>query len=293
MSWQASAWAKAKKTGSPSRKAVLLCLAEACDQWGWTWAGELMIAADAELSDRHVRRIVKDLAECGLVTIFQGRGAHGARRNLYRLNFAARAKDPMPDEHPSLSERYQHHAGMEKLSEALERLTGTAAGDPPDRMSGGATGQDVRSPPDKSGEATGHLAPSHRTPVSGEPIRTDSEPETRARASDDPDGSAACAPDDQEADTPVNAHWRAKLPSVLRYFAAEPLFAHMAQDCTPDSDDGAVLTLAVPTAGFGQIMRDRFATGMEKVLERDVRFKATRWAFARREERKAKLKAAS
>ncbi len=108
MSWQASAWAKTQKTGSPSRKAVLLCLAEATDQWGYAWAGGALIAEEAELSLRQVREIVKDLSKGGHITIFQGRRRDGVRHNLYRLNFKPKPKDKIPEDHPSLSGRYKH-----------------------------------------------------------------------------------------------------------------------------------------------------------------------------------------
>jgi hypothetical protein len=161
MSWQASAWAKGQKTGSPSKKAVLLCLGETTDQWGFAWAGGAVIAVEAELSLRQVRTLIRELAEQELITIFQGRGKDGVKVNLYRLNFAAKPKDPVPDDHPSLSGRYKHYRGPENLPDLGAVLSG--------------------GPGAKCDKATGSGASSLVQPTALKPTRTENNRKTRAR----------------------------------------------------------------------------------------------------------------
>jgi hypothetical protein len=270
MSWRASAWAKTQTAGSPGRKAVLLCLAEATDQWGYTWSGELTIGEEAELSDRQVRRIVKELANGGLITIFQAPG----RSNLYRLNFQARPKDKIPKDHPSLSGRYEHHVGPEISPNPGQDVRR----DP---------GQNVRPAPDKSCHNPGHLEPEPRTPVSAEPIGTDKNRETRAREADRPKGSASHETEQVEnsdAQTPINAHWNARQADLAKALSLRDL--HWLMDAIPHEDDGATLVLAVPSRWFGEQIDARVGhERLQRIVERTIKFLPKEYAAARRHER--------
>jgi len=67
MSWQATAWALAQTTGSPSGKAVLLCLANYADADGCCYPSQKRIAKETEQSIDSVQRRIKTLEDLGLV----------------------------------------------------------------------------------------------------------------------------------------------------------------------------------------------------------------------------------
>ena len=68
MSVEAMSWAQECKTGSVSRKAVLMSLADRAG-FDWTcWPSQATIARNAELSERQVRRILGELEEGGFIS---------------------------------------------------------------------------------------------------------------------------------------------------------------------------------------------------------------------------------
>lgn len=79
MSWMVSAWIKKSKLGSGTRKGVMLVVADYCtekaenigiaipDGWAVCWAGVETIAAEAEVSERTVRRVLDDMEAAGIV----------------------------------------------------------------------------------------------------------------------------------------------------------------------------------------------------------------------------------
>ena len=169
MSWQAVAWAKSRRTEASARKAVLLLVAEHCDQWGWTWVGCGLIAEEAELSERSVRRALRQLAEGGFLEIYQGRGARGQSQNLYRVRFGddpacskAAGKDPMPAAHPSRSGRF--HLLTDAPADTLtDGPADTLTDGPADTLSGGPADTLSGGPADTDDRAGGHSRPSRRT----------------------------------------------------------------------------------------------------------------------------------
>jgi hypothetical protein len=68
MSIDAMRWAKAQKTESPTRKAVLMALADYADEHGRAWPSQVRIAADTEMSERTVRTAIGELIERGFLT---------------------------------------------------------------------------------------------------------------------------------------------------------------------------------------------------------------------------------
>jgi hypothetical protein len=58
MSWRASSWAVKQRAGSPTAKAILLVLAEASSDEGFTFIGHAEIAARTELGKRTVIAIL-------------------------------------------------------------------------------------------------------------------------------------------------------------------------------------------------------------------------------------------
>jgi Helix-turn-helix domain len=68
MSFDAQAWARKIKTGSPSRKAVLMSIANrANDSDGACWPSQRRIADETEFSERTVREALKDLEDMDLI----------------------------------------------------------------------------------------------------------------------------------------------------------------------------------------------------------------------------------
>src|SRR5829696_2262427 len=86
MSWEATAWAKKQRTGSPARKAVLLVIADYASHEGEAWPGRELIADDTEQSVDSVDRHLRALEEMGLLTVERKRENGRQAPNVYRLN---------------------------------------------------------------------------------------------------------------------------------------------------------------------------------------------------------------
>jgi DNA-binding transcriptional ArsR family regulator len=87
MTWETLAWAKAQRTGSVGRKAVLMALAEYADERHSCFPSQETLAHDTEQSVRTIRTHITDLVEADLVTVERrgGTGA-GSMGNRYVLN---------------------------------------------------------------------------------------------------------------------------------------------------------------------------------------------------------------
>lgn len=98
MSWQATAWAERQVTGSPSRKVLLLVLANYADEFGICWPSQEVLAKGTEQSLDTVQRQLRRLAEMGLIAVAvrpQGRGRWPGR--TYKLNMpAVETTEPQP-----------------------------------------------------------------------------------------------------------------------------------------------------------------------------------------------------
>lgn len=80
MSLEATRWAKRQTTGSATRKAVLMALADYANADGFAWPSQIAIAEETEMSERSVRSAIADLVELGLVERQSRRGSDGTRR---------------------------------------------------------------------------------------------------------------------------------------------------------------------------------------------------------------------
>ena len=80
MSWHATEWARAQRTGSPTAKAVLAYLAERANNDGECWPSVDLIAAETELGRRTVIRQIAALETGGWLAVIRSR-----RGNRYRL----------------------------------------------------------------------------------------------------------------------------------------------------------------------------------------------------------------
>jgi DNA-binding transcriptional ArsR family regulator len=67
MSVQALSWAQVQKTGSPTRKLVLLALADFADDRHVAWPSIASLSSIAEASPRTIQRALSDLEELGLI----------------------------------------------------------------------------------------------------------------------------------------------------------------------------------------------------------------------------------
>lgn len=86
MSWHCSAWAKAQRTGSPARKALLLVLADYANAEGVAYPSIETLAEESEQSKSSVIRGLDELVTRGLI-IKQRRREDGFQAtNEYRLN---------------------------------------------------------------------------------------------------------------------------------------------------------------------------------------------------------------
>ena len=319
MGWQASHWAKSQKTGSATAKAVLLALAEETDRWGFAWTGELAIADYAEISDRQVRRVIRALADHGLIAIFQAREKDGRLRNLYRLNYESQSHDSMPEAHPYQGDRYKLKWGRsiddpgfeppDNLSGGSHRTsvsggTGLEAAEdcqsgpgcigkkPPDKLSGGSEA----GPPDTEGRATGHGGSNHRTPMSGEPVTEPiTEPGAPGRARD-PDGAARPdapggdgeegAESDGEAPAPpVNALWR-ECEAAIRARIGDLDFDCWFVDAIPHADKADAYVLAVPSRFIADKIENGFSRILAGILGKPIRTEVTDYAKAAAHRRK-------
>jgi len=113
MSWMASGWVKKSTLGSGTRKAVMLVVADYCtedaaalridvpDGWAVCWAGLDVIAKDAEVNERTVRRVLDDMEAAGVVRRERRHDEHGWRaHDLIWLEYGRRFAD-LTDRHPT------------------------------------------------------------------------------------------------------------------------------------------------------------------------------------------------
>jgi predicted DNA-binding transcriptional regulator AlpA len=104
MSWQATSWARRRKTGSASAKCVLLLLAEHANEDGECWPSQRKLAEDSEQSVDTVQRRLRTLEEKGLIKKIERLRSGGRWVPLrYRLMVtdppiaaAPRARQPNP-----------------------------------------------------------------------------------------------------------------------------------------------------------------------------------------------------
>ena len=90
---QALAWAEKQRTGSGTRKAVLLCLANFCTDEGLSWPAMQTIQDSTELSRRSIRRVLEELIEGGWIVAENRLYPGGQQTNdIYRLRFGDAAQ---------------------------------------------------------------------------------------------------------------------------------------------------------------------------------------------------------
>ena len=89
MSFKVMAWASQQKTGSPTRKLILLLLADRSNDEGYCWPSIKTIAEDCELKRDAVIRNIKRLEQDGFISIVRRKKDGVNLPNHYRLNIEA------------------------------------------------------------------------------------------------------------------------------------------------------------------------------------------------------------
>lgn len=128
MSFDTQAWAKKQITGSVSRKAVLMALAEYADERHSCYPSQATLAADTEQSERNVRRIIGDLEDMGLLVRERRTDDDGHRssdRYVLPANMSAR-DTALPDTggHP-----YRTPVSAEETGEQSDNSLSSASAD--------------------------------------------------------------------------------------------------------------------------------------------------------------------
>jgi hypothetical protein len=97
MSWQATAWAERQATGHPSRKALLLVMANYADENGYCWPSQETLAAGAEMSLDTVQRQSKRLHAMELIKVGRLPKKRGQWQGFcYTLNLSKETRPPKP-----------------------------------------------------------------------------------------------------------------------------------------------------------------------------------------------------
>jgi hypothetical protein len=88
MSNRAITWAYRQRTGSGTRKAVLVALADQANSDGVCWPGQRSLAEDLEFSERAIRKALGDLVVTGFIVVKHRRweDSQKQRTNYYVLN---------------------------------------------------------------------------------------------------------------------------------------------------------------------------------------------------------------
>jgi hypothetical protein len=95
MSWQATAWAAKQATGSPSRKLLLLALANYADASGRAYPSQETLARDTEQSVDTVQRQIKQLVNLGLIRVEKRPGVKGQWAG--RVYYLGLPKEDIPE----------------------------------------------------------------------------------------------------------------------------------------------------------------------------------------------------
>jgi hypothetical protein len=93
MSIQAVAWAISQRVGSPTGKALLICLANYANEKGECWPSQTTIAREAELGERATRDWLQKLEVQGLITRTRRNRRDGSRTSdLFQLAISAKVE---------------------------------------------------------------------------------------------------------------------------------------------------------------------------------------------------------
>jgi hypothetical protein len=95
VSAEAMAWAKVTSFGSPTRKVVMLVLADYADEHWSCFPGQVRLANETDLSVRSVSRVLADLEAAGWIVREQRRRGDGSRTSdRYTIRRSPRSEQP-------------------------------------------------------------------------------------------------------------------------------------------------------------------------------------------------------
>lgn len=266
MSWQAIAWARKTRAGSSSKKAVLFALASHCDQFGYAWPGQDLLASETDVKERQLRTLLGDLADADLLTIFQARGKLGQLHNLYRLNFKPKPKSEMPTDHPSLSPAFKYFKGPKTLTEF-------AAGPPAESCS--ATGRVLQSHRHSSADESEGIYKKPYMPCGAcdadgvMPLGTQAESQSEINGV--PNAPVSDGDGQSRSSRRIDALWR-ESRDAIRKSVGSVCFRNIFEKAIPHADDGAVFVLAASSPFVADFINREYSHRLASLLgRREVR----------------------
>ncbi|WP_298967704.1 helix-turn-helix domain-containing protein [uncultured Methylobacterium sp.] len=133
MSFQALAWARSVKTGSPTLKAVLRAIAEYADMDGKAWPSQARLAEDTEFTVRGVRKAIVALEDLGLIFREEQRRKDGTQStDIITLNFAwVDRRNEVP---PDAEQAERGSSQAEPHSSPAERGSAPTTFEPPSNL---------------------------------------------------------------------------------------------------------------------------------------------------------------
>ncbi|TNC14886.1 helix-turn-helix domain-containing protein [Methylobacterium terricola] len=138
MSIDALRWAKRQRTDSPTRKAVLMVLADYADERARAWPSQERIADETELSERSVRTAIGDLVKLGfLVRQIRRRddGTRGTDILHLQLDFDSRKELPADSKRQELPADHQPANGVKPTGKS-RRINRQMASNQPAAVAG-------------------------------------------------------------------------------------------------------------------------------------------------------------
>lgn len=86
MSFKAMGWATSVKTGSPTKKLILLLLADRANNEGFCWPSMKTLVEDCEMSREAISRNIKQMAEANLLHVTKHANKDKWHNNIYHLH---------------------------------------------------------------------------------------------------------------------------------------------------------------------------------------------------------------
>ena len=114
MSFDAMSWATKKRTGSPTKKLILLMLADRANKEGFCWPSMKTLVEDCELSRETISRNIKDMARDGLLHVTKHENKGRWKNNVYHLH--------VTEDHRPCDGGSHDHVTQDHTNQSLESL---------------------------------------------------------------------------------------------------------------------------------------------------------------------------
>lgn len=235
MGVKAIMWATKQNVGSPTKKLLLLVLAQRVRDEGehaWcTWAGQKALAADAETSVRTVRNVLAEFERVGLISREQRRRPDGYRSSdLIRLN--PNWTPPAADSgEPCSPEPHAGRSGQDIYAEAPEphspesRSPENAAGSPDQGVRGDEPyRQEIPRKMVPTSAANDNRSQRHQMPRGKQKIEPEEEPEDLSPQSSSRDlHTGPDRPPDDDQQPPLHGPADLRIEQAIRLLAQSDL----------------------------------------------------------------------